>query len=56
MIKLQCKKCGKVWYTANTLFVPECDDCGGELIELEAVLKETEEDKKNIFDKNYNGK
>jgi hypothetical protein len=33
MISLLCKKCGKHWYTANTQFVPECDDCGGELIE-----------------------
>lgn len=31
MIKLICKSCGKVWYTANTRDGQKCDDCSGEL-------------------------
>lgn len=29
MIKFICKKCGKVWYTANTSPDQKCDECGG---------------------------
>lgn len=31
MIKLVCKKCGKVWHTADTSNGQKCGDCGGEL-------------------------
>jgi hypothetical protein len=34
MIKQQCKKCKKVWYTANTDKNQKCDQCKGELEEV----------------------
>lgn len=33
MIKLVCKKCGTVWYTANTKDKSTCK-CGGEMEEM----------------------
>lgn len=35
MIKLLCKKCGKVWYTANTQPNQKCNECSGDLVEVE---------------------
>ncbi len=39
MIKFICKKCGKVWYTANTSSDQKCDDCGGSLEDTEVFKK-----------------
>jgi rRNA maturation endonuclease Nob1 len=39
MIRLKCKACGKVWYTANTMPGQTCDDCGGELYEEEISIE-----------------
>lgn len=39
MIRLKCKACGKVWYTANTMPGQTCDDCGGELFEEEISIE-----------------
>lgn len=33
MIKLVCKKCGKIWYTSNTKPNQVCSNCGGLLAE-----------------------
>lgn len=43
MIRLVCKKCGQVWYTANTRPNQKCASCGGDLIE-----KNEPEQKDNI--------
>jgi predicted amidophosphoribosyltransferase len=42
MISLLCKKCGKHWYTANTMYTPKCETCGGEL----------EKDDEDLYNKN----
>lgn len=44
MIKLVCKKCGAVWYTANTEQNQKCDKCGHILQEDEnkAACEENE--------------
>lgn len=39
MIKLVCKECGKVWYTANTSANQKCDECGGLLDNSKIVVK-----------------
>lgn len=46
MIKLQCTKCGKIWYTANTVDNQLCDDCWGELIVVSEKNEKKTVDKK----------
>lgn len=40
VIRLICKECNKIWYTANTQSGQRCDDCGGELEESEEECSE----------------
>ncbi|MGH4119474.1 hypothetical protein [Clostridium sp.] len=42
MIRLVCKKCDHIWYTANTSINQKCDECGGILIEIGIEAKEIE--------------
>jgi len=54
MRKLVCKKCGKAWYTANTLDTEDsmtCDDCGGKLQEVESNFNKSEYLKEYILKK-----
>jgi predicted amidophosphoribosyltransferase len=47
MIKLQCTKCGKSWYTTYVQGEQICSDCNGPLIEveMECSRESIEEDK-----------
>ncbi len=46
MIKLICKKCGEVWYTANTRPNQKCSGCGGNLVEEDFIFPKDIETKK----------
>lgn len=48
MIKLQCTKCGKVWYTTYVQGEQICSDCNGTLVEveMESVKKDVVEEEK----------
>lgn len=47
MIKLQCTKCGKFWYTTYVKGEQICSDCNGQLVEveIESVRHNVEEEK-----------
>jgi hypothetical protein len=49
MIKLQCTKCGKFWYTTYVQGEQICSDCNGPLIEVECetVKRNIEEEPKD---------
>ena len=49
MIKLQCTKCGKQWYTTYVQGEQICGDCNGPLIEVEceSIRQDVVEEKNN---------
>lgn len=44
MVKLICKKCGKIWYTSNTKPDQKCSDCNGILVEDTLFNSEVKKD------------
>jgi rRNA maturation endonuclease Nob1 len=47
LIKLICKDCNQVWYTANTKPDQKCSYCGGALQEVKLILDEDTEKNSN---------
>lgn len=51
MKKYLCKKCGKVWYTANNNNDMKCEECNGELIEEDIQSWDNKDKKQKIIEK-----